>query len=242
MLVPVAVRAAWQPPYAEGEGKRFAASLAQWLALLSKAGSCLPYAGGVKRFLRCHATRAEPRKPDGGWRAEAKAGGARTCGRGARSSPASGMCETGREETMDGTETPRRKAPPPQPGPASTPGGARLLYGVEDTDAALAHPDTLSCILGIAQARRPQLHRRRLPLGGLRVPWARCGLRLARHGEHRSHGLPAHAGLIGQNPERFRPYRSGHGPTPARVTVKALCGTLRSRSSIIRSTSPAGPL
>ena len=39
-----------------------------------------------------------------------EAGGARTCGRGARGSPASGMCETGREETMDGPETSRRRA------------------------------------------------------------------------------------------------------------------------------------
>ena len=156
-----------------------------------KHSNKLTLMGDQQEVFQYHAARAEPREPDGGWRAEAKAGGARTCGRGARGSPASGMCETGREETMDGPETSRRRAfpptgtpprplahrrmphpfgghprfgeyprqarereckvesgvrPSPQPDPAPTPGCARLLYGAEDTDAASAHPDTLSCI------------------------------------------------------------------------------------------------
>ena len=67
-----------------------------------KHSNKLTLMGGQQEVFQYHAARAAPREPDGGWRAEAKAGGARTCGRGARGSPASGMCETGREETMDG--------------------------------------------------------------------------------------------------------------------------------------------
>ena len=78
-----------------------------------KHSNKLTLMGGQQEVFQYHAARAAPREPDGGWRAEAKAGRARTCGRGARGSPASGMCETGREETMDGPETSRRRVFPP---------------------------------------------------------------------------------------------------------------------------------